>query len=82
MLRKAIGKKDEKIMTSQEQEFIEGCKRNKINEYLAKDIFSKSNRLPNMGLINRILLLTHYYRIKRLSKDLFSCLLYGVCACF
>ena len=49
LLRKAIGKKDEKIMTSQEQEFIEGCKRNKINEYLAKDIFSKIQSFAEYG---------------------------------
>ena len=65
LLRKAIGKKDEKIMTSQEQEFIEGCKRNKINEYLAKDIFSKIQSFAEYGF-NKSHSMPAYYRIKRL----------------
>lgn len=40
ILRKAIGKKQKSLLVSQEEKFIEGCKKNGINEKMAQKIWS------------------------------------------
>ena len=39
ILRKAIGKKNEKLLMEQEEKFIEGMKKNQISEKIAKEIW-------------------------------------------
>jgi len=49
ILRRAMGKKDAKLMAQQQEGFIEGCKKRGIDTSLAKDLFLKIEDFANYG---------------------------------
>ncbi|NGX44851.1 MAG: hypothetical protein K1060chlam3_01026, partial [Candidatus Anoxychlamydiales bacterium] len=49
VLRRAMGKKDLKEMTSQRQKFVEGAKKNGIDERVSENIFNKIEKFASYG---------------------------------
>jgi DNA polymerase-3 subunit alpha len=49
LLRRAMGKKISKVMQEQKGRFLEGCRKNKISDNIAEDIFEKMAKFAEYG---------------------------------